>query len=46
VAVMHFNTEQSCLWAGLGWVGSVIWLVGLGLGRWNGPTANCDTELL
>jgi len=26
----------------LGLVGSVIWWVGLGLGRWNGPTDNSD----
>jgi len=27
---------------GLGWVGSVIWWVELGVGRRNGPTHNSD----
>jgi len=28
----------------LGWVGSVIWWVGLGLSRWYGPTDNSDSN--
>jgi len=29
---------------GMGWVGSVIWWVGLGLGRWNGPMDNTEGD--